>query len=193
MSASYARHAPVGRRDTPPLHSAVDRRRDGHRPRRHRDCGLLAPGLTDKIDPIRYTPKTIGDFASRRAHQQNQSLKPTGGAAATTEGQRRGKHRAELPRKQNSRGRRTPCLVEGVRTARLRSARLEALELTLLAVLPLLPPASRAIVRSNIAGFMDEDITTPPASLVPTRHAQLFRDTLRGQMQAMIEAIDRAG
>ena len=75
-------------------------------------------------------------------------------------------------------------------------ARLEALELTLLAVLPLLPllpPASRAIVRSNIAGFMDEDITTPPASLVPTRHAQLFRDTLRGQMQAMIEAIDRAG
>jgi hypothetical protein len=51
----------------------------------------------------------------------------------------------------------------------------------------------RAIVRSNIAGFMDEDIITPPASLVPTRHAQLFRDTLRGQMQAMIEAIDRAG
>jgi hypothetical protein len=31
-----------------------------HRPRRHRDCGLLAPRLTDKIDPIRYTPKTIG-------------------------------------------------------------------------------------------------------------------------------------
>jgi len=53
-----------------------------HRPRRHRDCGLLAPRLTDKIDAIRYTPKTIGDFASRRAHQQNQSLKPTGGAAA---------------------------------------------------------------------------------------------------------------
>ena len=68
-----------------------------HRPRRHRDCGLLAPRLTDKIDPIRYTPKTIGDFASRRAHQQNQSLKPTGGAV-TTEGKRRGKHRAELPR-----------------------------------------------------------------------------------------------
>src|ERR1700739_4383338 len=62
-------------------------------------------------------------------------------------------------------------------------ARLEALELTLLAVLPLLPPASRAIVRSSIAGFMDEDITTPPASLVPTRHAQLFRDTLRDKVR----------
>ena len=31
MSASYARHAPVGRRDTPPLPAAVDRRRDGRR------------------------------------------------------------------------------------------------------------------------------------------------------------------
>jgi hypothetical protein len=29
--------------------------------RRHRDCGLLAPRLTDKIDPIRYTPKTSDD------------------------------------------------------------------------------------------------------------------------------------
>ncbi len=85
------------------------------------------------------------------------------------------------------------CCIAGFKSATTTHARLEALELTLLAVLPLLPPASRAIVRSNIAGFMDEDITTSPASLVPTRHAQLFRDTLRAQMQAMIEAIDRAG
>ena len=89
-------------------------------------------------------------------------------------------------------GRRSKNSAAAIR-ATTTHARLEALELILLAVLPLLPPASRAIVRSNIAGFMDEDITTPPASLVPTRHAQLFRDTLRGQMQAMIEAIDRAG
>ena len=89
-------------------------------------------------------------------------------------------------------GRRSKNSAAAIR-ATTTHARLEALELTLLAVLPLLPPASRAIVRSNIAGFMDEDITTAPASLVPTRHAQLFRDTLRGQMQAMIEAIDRAG
>ena len=77
-------------------------------------------------------------------------------------------------------GRRSKNSAAAIR-ATTTHARLEALELTLLAVLPLLPPASRAIVRSNIAGFMDEDITTPPASLVPTRHAQLFRDTLRGQ------------
>jgi hypothetical protein len=89
-------------------------------------------------------------------------------------------------------GRRSKNSAASIR-ATTTHARLEALELTLLAVLPLLPPASRAIVRSSIAGFMDEDITTPPASLVPTRHVQLFRDTLRGQMQAMIEAIDRAG
>ena len=63
-------------------------------------------------------------------------------------------------------GRRSKNSAAAIR-ATTTHARLEALELTLLAVLPLLPPASRAIVRSNIAGFMDEDITTPPASLVP--------------------------
>ena len=70
-------------------------------------------------------------------------------------------------------GRRSKNSAAAIR-ATTTHARLEALELTLLAVLPLLPPASRGIVRSNIAGFMDEDITTPPASLVPTRHAQLL-------------------
>jgi hypothetical protein len=119
----------------------------------------------------------------------NQSLKPTGGAAANQP-----KVNVEV---NIARGCRASRIHGGEERQAIRAttthARLEALELTLLAVLPLLPRASRAIVRSNIAGFMDEDITTPPASLVPTRHAQLFRDTLRGQMQAMIEAIDRAG
>ena len=50
-------------------------------------------------------------------------------------------------------GRRSKNSAAAIR-ATTTHARLEALELTLLAVLPLLPPASRAIVRSNIAGFM---------------------------------------
>jgi len=76
-------------------------------------------------------------------------------------------------------GRRSKNSAAAIR-ATTTHARLEALELTLLAVLPLLPPASRAIVRSNIAGFVDEDITTPPASLVSTWHAQLFREFVAG-------------
>ena len=45
-------------------------------------------------------------------------------------------------------GRRSKNSAAAIR-ATTTHARLEALELTLLAVLPLLPPASRAIVRSN--------------------------------------------
>ena len=69
-------------------------------------------------------------------------------------------------------GRRSKNSAAAIR-ATTTHARLEALELTLLAVLPLLPPASRAIVRSSIAGFMDEDITTPPAGRARQGDGQL--------------------
>jgi hypothetical protein len=167
-----------------------------HRPRRHRDCGLLRrDSPTRSIRYVTHQKRLGTSHLAERTNKINH-LSRREARRVTTEGKRRGKHRAELPRKQGEKnamlGRRSKNSAAAIR-ATTTHARLEALELTLLAVLPLLPPASRAIVRSNIAGFMDEDITTPPASLVPTRHAQLFRDTLRGQMQAMIEAIDRAG
>jgi hypothetical protein len=72
-------------------------------------------------------------------------------------------------------------------------ARLEAVELALLAVLRALPAESRAVVRSQMAHFVGEDITAPPSFLVATEHAQLFRDALSERMQYMIKAIDQAG
>jgi hypothetical protein len=126
---------------------------------------LLAPRLTDKIDPIRNTPKTIGDFASRRARQQNQLLKLTGARRQTTkvnvEVNTWSAAQAEFT------GRRTPCLVEGGRTARLdprddTHARLEA-RVDLLACSAGAPGEPRDC-QKQYRWVHDEDITTPPAS-----------------------------
>src|SRR5580704_5679232 len=94
-----------------------------HRPRRHRDCGLLRrDSPTRSIRYVTHQKRLGTSHLGERTNKINH-LSRREARRVTTEGKRRGKHRAELPRKQNSRGRRTPCLVEGVRTARLRSAR----------------------------------------------------------------------
>jgi hypothetical protein len=73
-------------------------------------------------------------------------------------------------------------------------ARLEAIELTLLAVLPALPPESRAVIRSQMAHFAERAVSNgPPSSLVPPRHAQHFRDMLSERMQHMINEMDQGG
>ena len=71
-------------------------------------------------------------------------------------------------------------------------ARLEAVELTLLAVLPVLPPECQAIVRSQMAHFAERAVSNgPPSSLVPPRDAQHFRDMLSERMQHMIDVMDQ--
>jgi hypothetical protein len=70
-------------------------------------------------------------------------------------------------------------------------ARLEAIELTLLAVLPVLPPESRAIVRSQMTHFAERAVSNgPPSSLVPPRYAQHFRDMLSERMKHMTNVMD---
>jgi hypothetical protein len=70
-------------------------------------------------------------------------------------------------------------------------ARLQAVELTLLAVLPVLPPESRAIVSGKMEQFAARAVSNgPPSSLVPAQHAQLYRDILSERMQHMIEVMD---
>ena len=70
-------------------------------------------------------------------------------------------------------------------------ARLQAVELTLLAVLPVLPPESRAIVSGKMEQFAARAVSNgPPSSLVPARHAQLYRNMLSERMQHLIEVMD---
>ena len=70
-------------------------------------------------------------------------------------------------------------------------ARLQAVELTLLAVLPVLPPESRAIVSGKMEQFAARAVSNgPPSSLVPAQHAQLYRNMLSERMQHMIEVMD---
>ena len=71
-------------------------------------------------------------------------------------------------------------------------ARLEALELTLLALLPVLPVERRAVVRRQMAQFAERAVTDgPPSSLVSAQHAQVYRDMLSERMQHMIELMDQ--
>jgi hypothetical protein len=71
-------------------------------------------------------------------------------------------------------------------------ARLEAVELTLLALLPVLPFESRAVVRRQMAHFVERAVSNgPPSSLVPSQHAELFCDMLNERMQHMIDVMDR--
>jgi hypothetical protein len=71
-------------------------------------------------------------------------------------------------------------------------ARLEAVELTLLAMLPVLPPEGRAVVRNQMAHFAERAVSNgPPLSLVPRRYAQHFRDMLSERMQHMMSVMDQ--
>jgi hypothetical protein len=71
-------------------------------------------------------------------------------------------------------------------------ARLEAVELTLLAVLPLLTPDSQTVVRSQMDYFAERAVSKgPPSSLVSPRYAQHFRDMLSERMQHMIAVMDQ--
>ena len=73
-------------------------------------------------------------------------------------------------------------------------ARLEAVELTLLAVLPELSPESQAVVRSQMAHFVERAVAHgPPSSLVAPQYARHFREMLSERMQHMIAVMDQEG
>ena len=70
--------------------------------------------------------------------------------------------------------------------------RLEAVELALLAVLPVLPPDGREIIRIKMEQFAERGVSTgPPSFLVPAEHVHLYRDMLSERMQHMIEVMDK--
>ena len=70
-------------------------------------------------------------------------------------------------------------------------ARLEAIELTLLAVLPALPSQTRAVVKEHMVRYVERAVAKgPPSSLVPSRHAQHFRDMLNERIEQMIDLMD---
>jgi hypothetical protein len=73
-------------------------------------------------------------------------------------------------------------------------ARLEAVELTLLALLPELSPESQAVVRSRMAHFVERAVSNgPPSSLVPPRYARHFCEMLSERMHHMIAVMDQDG
>lgn len=71
-------------------------------------------------------------------------------------------------------------------------ARIEALELGLLAVLAALPAESRASIREKMGEFVGADLSraTPPTSLVPPQSVDVFRDVLSERMQAMLKKLN---
>ncbi len=70
-------------------------------------------------------------------------------------------------------------------------ARLQAVELALLAALPVLPPESRGIIRNKMEQFAKRAASkVPPSPIVQAQHVELYRDMLSERMQHMIKVMD---